>query len=618
MLENKADMDSIINDRYRSSTIKTDKNTTYNFRLKVKHRLSAAIKMIPSNAIINKGRCGVGGTYLEIIAERNSIIVVPTNAIIDDKCFVKNKLRPNYYIVRGAFDEDDFVDLRLFIESDKPNKKIFSTPEGLRKIATCGADEKKTYKDWFLLFDEAHTPISDNYRKNILDAFQFFFNFENRALISATPFRFSDPRFQKMDVYNIRFKGFVNRIKIINTNNVLTMLYSMLKDDRVYPGRVHIFLNSVMEISNVINRAELKSYSIYCKGDRKNINKLDRLHTHMFNNPSHLNFSKFNFYTSKYFEGWDLNDANSTMIVVSNYKTLTLKSGVSNKCVQAAGRNRMYSKQVFHLTNSRLLDQFKPVEEIQSAITETVGNTVKKYNEHIHEANELCFAHDGKFEALAKDYADIHYRSKLAKLNTFKIDQFVNQEYSNQEFNHVAFIIEAWKNAFYKVEHEDLLIPCLPDNIAEKNITEKVKATVKLLDAMHSSTGLVLDVISSLLKEIPLEKEDIIAAYNEIGPNRMEEFGYRMKVITREVIESKNEKAKFLIKKAYSNRVGGKFMVIKDIRTILDGFYEAYELRNPGNGKVKSANARDLETLFGKRAQATKVDKVNGFRILPE
>lgn len=41
---------------------------------------------LPSNAFINKGRCAIGGTYMEIINKRRpSIIVVPNINILIDK-----------------------------------------------------------------------------------------------------------------------------------------------------------------------------------------------------------------------------------------------------------------------------------------------------------------------------------------------------------------------------------------------------------------------------------------------------------------------------------------------------------------------------------------------------
>ena len=622
MLENKADMDSIINDRYRSSTIKTDKNTTYNFRLKVKHRLSAAIKMIPSNAIINKGRCGVGGTYLEIIAKRDSIIVVPTNAIIDDKCYINGKLRPNYFVVRGTFKPIDYLALKEFVTSNAINKKIFTTPEGLQKIIRCGAEESDIYHNWFLLFDEAHTPISDSYRKGILSAFQYFFDFKNKALISATPYRFSDIRFKDFDIYNIRFRGmtrlsrgYVDKIQVINTNDVLTALHSKLINVKSFSGRVHVFLNSVKEIFNIITRAQLADYSVYCRYDKSNMIKLNQLRCKLFDKPEEKNYSKFNFYTSKYFEGWDLEDEDATIIIVSDFEASTLNSGVSNKCVQAAGRNRFKSKHIIHLTNSRNLREFKQFEELESGMLITMKNTISKFNDHLKDSRIQGFEHDLRFESVALQYADFNEITEIAEANSFKSDQLINLEYSSQQFNHVDFIVKAWKDAFYKVTQVDLVVPPLPSNIANRNKTEKVRATLEFLDALELRDGIEPEEYRSLIQTLPFETDEIIDAYQEIGGERMKKLGYVMKFIDKEVIESKNDKAVELMKKHYLAEWGTEFKFREELKGILQRLFIKYNYRNSTTGKVVNATGACIRKLFGKQAITDRSGKRNGFRI---
>lgn len=615
-------MNSIIKDRYLASTVKTDKNITYNFRLKVKHRLSAAITRIPSNSIINKGRCGIGGTFMEVQAKRHSIIIVPTNAIIDDKCYINGKLRPSYFVVRGYFKEIDFVALKEFIISDIPDKKIFSTPEGLRKIVHCGAEQTAIYNSWFLLFDEAHTPISDSYRKDILSAFQYFFIFKNKALISATPYRFSDFRFKDFDIYNIRFRGmtrlsrgYVDKIQVVNTNNVLTALHSKLINLKSFTGRVHVFLNSVKEISNIITRAQLADYSVYCRYDKMNMIKLNQLRCKMFDKPEEKNYSKFNFYTSKYFEGWDLEDKDATIIIVSDFEALTLNSGVSNKCVQAAGRNRFKSKQIIHLTNSRNLREFKQFEELESGMLITMKNTISKFNDHIKDSWHQSFEHDLRFKSVALQYADINDITEMAEPNAFKSDQLINLEYSNQQFNHVDFIVKAWRDAFYKVYQTDLLVPPLPPNIANRNNTEKVRATVEFLDALELREGIEPEEYRSLLQTLPFETDQIIDAYQEIGGERMKKLGFIMKFIDQEVIKSKNLKIIELMKKDYLGRWGTELKLREDLKPILQRLFIKFNYRNPKTGKVVNATGASLGKLFGTQAKTEREGKRNGFRI---
>jgi hypothetical protein len=614
-------MKDLYHKRYLTLIEVTDRNTIYTFRLNVKHRLSEVFDILPSNAIINKGRCGIGGTYLEIEAQRNSIIIVPTNAIIDDKCFVNGDLKPNYFVVRGSFTKKDFIALKEFIESPAIGKKIFSTPEGLRKIVHCGALVANIYSNWFLLFDESHTPITDNYRKGILEAFQFFFHFDNKALISATPYRFSDSRFKLFDIYNIKFRGinkmirgFIGKIKIINTNNVMTLLHSYLINDISYPGRVHIFLNSVTEIAKAIRVSGIKDYSIFCKDDIKNTKKLDELRCRMKDAPNELTYSMFNFYTSKYFEGWDLKDENATIIIVSDINTLTLKSGVSNKCVQAAGRNRLISHQIVHITNSRNVHEFKTIDELENGLALTADSTINKYNEHLLESKERNFVCNNRFKDLAFEFADIDKLTNKAVLNTYKIDQIVNQEFSNQQFNHFDYIIKAWKEAYYKTTSVNAYVPALPTNISKLNQINRVKAVVECLDEILTKSSIDSSLYLNLLKTFPIDTKEITDAYHEIGGEQMKKLGYNLKFIKKAVIESKNESAEEFIKRDYLTKMGTGEHLIVNITPILQALYIKYNYLNSRTEKHKIATAADLKNYFPNAKQFRR-GKINGYRI---
>lgn len=54
-----------------------------------KNYLSEVISELPSHVLINKGITGCGGTTLELQCNRNSIIIVPTIALVKSKCAIK-------------------------------------------------------------------------------------------------------------------------------------------------------------------------------------------------------------------------------------------------------------------------------------------------------------------------------------------------------------------------------------------------------------------------------------------------------------------------------------------------------------------------------------------------
>jgi len=601
--------------RYLTSLIKTKDQTTYNYRIKVKDRLSKIFTEIPSNAIINKGRCGIGGTYLEIKAKRNSIIIVPTNAIIDGKCFDSNmKLKTNYYDVRGKAKTFDSEALKAFMSSEVIGKKIFCTPESLSKIINCGVDIDLLYREWFVLLDESHSVITDSYREMIITVFPKFFKFLNKSMISATPYEFSDNRLKRFDVYNITFKGYVNRIKIMNTNNVESLLLAQLIDPNIYPGRVHVFLNSVTYIANIIRMSQLEDYSIFCKDDKKNMDKLDELRGNFKDFPHEQSLSKFNFYTSKYFEGWDLYDPNSTTIIVTDIKNATLKIGISNKCVQAAGRNRNHSNQIIHITNSLNIQKFIPFHQLSKTSISICEDTVARYNQHLSQMLIEGIPSDKNLKTVALKYADVS-ESKQAIINRFKIDQLVNAEFSYQQFNHLKYITEAWENAGFKCTPCDVYMPNLPSNVKALSKVNAIKVIVEFMEGMDNFQDHKSDYALSLVNKLPIETAEIISAYQELGVEKIRALGFQPKLIKEAVIEVENERNLQLVKNDFFEYFRNIPQLICDINPLLQSLYELYRIRNPKTGLTKSANAKTFMSIF-KKVEPFRQDKLNGYQIV--
>jgi hypothetical protein len=602
--------------RYLTLVETTELQTTYTYRLKVNHRLNRAFHIIPDNAIINKGRCGIGGTYLEIKAKRNSIIIVPTNAIIDNKCYKDGELLPNYRAVRGSFSDKENEDLTKFIDSDLVGKKIFCTPESLSKVIERSTNSSSTYNTWFVLFDEAHTTITDSYRTNILNVFQYFFKFTHKALISATPFTFSNEDFKGFDIYNIKFRGYVGKVRIENTNNPQALLHSKLINPQAFPGRVHIFLNSVKGIVDTIIRAKIeqKDFSVFCTKDDDNIETLDDLNANHREAPAEETYRKFNFYTTKYFEGWDLYDFNATIIILSDINSYTMKSGISNKCVQAVGRNRYYSNQILHITNSRGNNTFTPIEELQSLIKESGQDAIINYNHHSDKVFNGTTYLDPDYHTLVKKYSDFDAIGR-AYLNTYKVDQIVNREWTDQEYNDISLIEKAWTKAGFKCSECDILMPRFPSNIEQLSKVNRITKVVEYLRACDSFTSDVL-ALSTFRNNLPFAVQPICDAYIEIGGDKMEKLGYNEKLILEAVLESINERNELNIKMEYCCKFGTEIVLISVVTEYLQSLYIKYNRVNPKTNKVFKAYAADLKKVFGMNIKDIRKGTVHAIRVV--
>ncbi|KQS41750.1 hypothetical protein [Pedobacter sp. Leaf194] len=597
-------------------TIVTDLNSQYTFTIAPDVRLDKIFDAIPSNSIINKGRCGIGGTYLEIKADRNSIIVIPTNAVIDSKCFDSTgNLLENHYVVRGKVEDFNFAELREFMSDDTSFKKIFCTPESLGKIAKSGYPLELLHNQWFILFDESHSTITDAYRKNMLLAFEYFFQFKYKSMISATPYRFSDARIQAFDSYTIRFNDFIGSIEIKSTPYVIALLHTILTSPDHFPSRVHIFLNSVKGIANAIRMANLKDCAIFCKDDTKNMNELDELRGYFKAKPEQDSFSKYNFYTTKYFEGWDLEDKNATLIVISDVNQLTLRSGISNKCVQALGRNRSKSHRLIHITNDRAVKVFTHFEDIEESTFRTAEDVINHYNAHIHNSTNNDFPADEDIERSVEKYCDKVTSTKEVTLSHFKVDRIINGNYCNQEYNHLDYIRQAWEKSHYKVTISKNYVPKIPEIPLRMKESHKVKLMVEYLDELHNNSENV-ENYSSMQDFLPRDLGYIIEYYNELGSDVMKRYNFNINQMRDLFRKSRNNEAmQYVAEEYFKTHRNANVSTSRASDTLQNLYVKFGVMKTKGAIETpKKASASQLQTIF-KEVKRTKVDKKYVWRI---
>ena len=100
---------------------------------KVQH-LSEVLPLIPSNTILCKTLTGIGATYGELRAARNSIIIEPNRPVIYGKCHDSKHKDDNLFgVYEGVYIQDVF---NYITKSQDRNKKIkiLTTPESFYKV----------------------------------------------------------------------------------------------------------------------------------------------------------------------------------------------------------------------------------------------------------------------------------------------------------------------------------------------------------------------------------------------------------------------------------------------------------------------------------------------------
>ena len=103
--------------------------------------LSNIMDKLPSNCLLNKGVTGCGGTYVELHSNRDSIILVPTINL------AQNKYQDGFLIVYGEVSDRK---IKEYLDSNIEYKKIIGTYDCLSRLM------KYDVLDYFLLIDEYH------------------------------------------------------------------------------------------------------------------------------------------------------------------------------------------------------------------------------------------------------------------------------------------------------------------------------------------------------------------------------------------------------------------------------------------------------------------------------
>lgn len=161
--------------------------------------------------LIDKQATGIGATYSEMHSKRNSIIVVPTRALGENKC----GNNPNYLYIgtqRLSRSVTTDIEIKNYLNNSAIEfKKIIVVADSLKKLIDNILDLNiDVYREYFLMVDEIDTIQADNhYRPQLSNVIDYYYRFklQRRALVSATVKEFSYPKLKREPLTTIKKKN---------------------------------------------------------------------------------------------------------------------------------------------------------------------------------------------------------------------------------------------------------------------------------------------------------------------------------------------------------------------------------------------------------------------------
>lgn len=529
--------------------------------------LTEVLPMIPTNTILYKTLTGLGATYGELKTDRNSIIIEPNVPVIVGKCNdPKHKENNLFGVYEGVYTEDV---IKYLEKSADKRIKILTTPESFQKVKDASElMDMDIYGTCFLLFDECHKIVKDaDYRSDITLPFDDFFLFNEKALVSATPISFSDPRFEMQKFQIIRIEPafeYKLPVSLIHTNNVLEQLKRTL--DKLDATDICLFVNSTDMIYSFIKQLDIENEStVFCA--KKSVEKLkNKKFKHAFEQWSKSKMKKYNFFTSRFYNALDIElKIKPTVIMISDvYFSEYSMIDPHTDAIQAIGRFRNGVNRVCHIFNTNPNLPVRTEEEIgiYLQVSKEVYDKIKTFYD--------CATSEDARKAYREALKVLPFNQMLnkdGKENFFAIDNYVDEALLKSSYNAQEKLIASYRsNRLFDLDVESAYFPFgdferLKKESKYASLKDKRKEVVRQLELLKGDDE--IEMIRNYKEDLRKADSFIYEAYEEIGKEMIESLDYSVKRIKEAMIlkqhREKTEGTEFIQLIKNSFKVGQKY-----------------------------------------------------------
>ena len=546
--------------------------------------LSNVLSEIPTDCILSKRVPGCGATTLELKTNRNSIIIVPNVPVIQSK----EKKEP---YPKGVYEDVTVSEVVTYLK-ENIRYKIMTTPESFGKIkVACEKCNINIYSEFFLLMDECHQLVKDvDYRNFIVLPMADFFKFKNKAMVSATPLGFSDPRLKKFETLEVRADyDYQQEITVINAYNTTKAIGEYLESHQ--NGTVCFFVNSITQIYSIMRHFKLlEDSTVYCAP--KSVTKLKEGYdfTNAYKEWSAETMKRYNFFTGRFFSAFDLELTYKPdlVMITDPYLSPYTMLDVDTDCIQICGRFRYGISSATHIYRVNPEICVKSKEQVEQNIHDLeIGyNTLRRYYKNA----------DSREDRMAfGQVIDIHpFRkylySDLTK-NWFRIDCKVNEVLVEGKYKSELTVTDWYNDCHYFTPTFEV---CNSNENDEKmeiiksahTIRDKRKKIVEILSQFEQPLSEnAFDFINKIRKIDPF----IVEAFELLGRKGIEEQNYNQQKINEKIImkQRRGNRAIRLIMNSF--KVGNSYTndYIKDELTRIFDMLEIHPERTVKGSMIK-------------------------------
>ena len=510
--------------------------------------LSNVLSEIPTDCILSKRVPGCGATTLELKTNRNSIIIVPNVPVIQSK----EKKEP---YPKGVYEDVTVSEVVTYLK-ENIRYKIMTTPESFGKIkVACEKCNINIYSEFFLLMDECHQLVKDvDYRNFIVLPMADFFKFKNKAMVSATPLGFSDPRLKKFETLEVRADyDYQQEITVINAYNTTKAIGEYLESHQ--NGTVCFFVNSITQIYSIMRHFKLlEDSTVYCAP--KSVTKLKEGYdfTNAYKEWSAETMKRYNFFTGRFFSAFDLELTYKPdlVMITDPYLSPYTMLDVDTDCIQICGRFRYGISSATHIYRVNPEICVKSKEQVEQDIHDLeIGyNTLRRYYKNAdNREDRMAFG----------QVIDIHpFRqylySDLTK-NCFRIDCKVNEVLVEGKYKSELTVTDWYNDCHY-------FTPTF--EVCNSNENDEKMEIIKSAHTIRDKRKKIVEILSQFEQPLSENAFDFINKIRKIDPFIVEAF----ELLGRKVIEEQNYNQQKINEKIIMKQRRGN----RAIRLIMNSF----------------------------------------------
>ena len=514
--------------------------------------LTEVLPEIPTNTILYKKLTGLGATYGELKADRDSIILEPNVPVIKGKCKDPKHAKDN---LMGVYENVTVDSIVKYLQASKEKHiKLLSTPESFSKIKAAFEEiDRDIYSTCYLLFDECHKIVKDvDYRENITLPFDDFFMFENKGLVSATPLDFTDPRFfkQKFQIMEVQPNfEYAQPLNLYHTNNVLQELKKRIGN---IEKPIFLFINSTETIYSIMNKLDiLEQSTVFCAYNSvKNLK--DKKFSQAYSDWDAAKMNKYNFLTSRFFNALDIElDFQPEVFIVTDV-TIATQSIIDpfTDTIQIIGRFRNGIASASHITNTDYKFQVRSKAQLQFRINVFEENykMLKAYYDNAT-SEELRDA----VKAILNNHPLTPLLNMDGTKNWFKIDNYLAENLVQGYYNSFDELVKNYKQCkSFKLNYESISYKLSDtERLKRENKSLSIKAKRKeIVEQLEILKGDETSIAMEHKRELIRTDAFIVQAYDELGKAKIEELKYSQLKIREAMI----------LKKYNENRTGTEFI----------------------------------------------------------